>query len=171
MVNNTVYVSQRRPVKSDNTQHLVLPPQIDTVTTSSGSAKLPALKEICLRLLWNEKQKSRNGNLRLNNSKQFCGIALDLLPSSLCVMLEVGPVAYCETPGCEKPIFTHASIIVVTITVSTRLYVEGRVVPTVMYFCCDSCAQQYTRDIQKMTDEFSVWLSGRLCSACTVELV
>lgn len=167
VVNNTVYISLSRSVKSGNSHWLVLPPQINTVTTSlSGSAKLPPLKEICLRSIWSGKQGSRNSTWHITN-----GINVGLLPSSLCVILEIGPVAYCETPGCEMPIFTHTSIIVVTISLSAKLYMEGSLVPTVMYFCCDSCAKQYTQSIQKMVDEFSLWLSGRLECACSIELV
>ncbi|KAG7169308.1 Leucine-rich repeat-containing protein 28-like [Homarus americanus] len=172
VINNTVLISLSGPVKNDHPHSLVLPSQITTITSSEkGSPVLPSLRELCLRYIWNEKENSKDDIQRRKTRKQFFVLTSDFLPLSLCDILEVGPVAYCDTPSCKMPIFTFASIKVVTVTVTAMMHVKGSVVPAVMYFCCDTCAQQYSQNIHWMMDEFSVWLCGKLDTACSIELI
>lgn len=150
----------------------MLPPLIESVTTYVSRSKiLPSLKELCLRCMWKEKQKCTRNPQISQGYKPFCDVTSDMLPSSLCDMINVGPVAQCDMPTCRAPIFTHASVTVIPVYMSARRSLEGKLVPVVLYFCCDSCAELSYEDLQRMTDELSMWLYRRAASACRIEFI
>lgn len=173
MRDNKVYISLGKSAEHNKSYCLLLPSLISTVTTTSASKLVtpPSLKELCLRFIWNEKQKCKYEPSQYEGYKAYLDVTSDIVPSSLCDIINVGPVAYCDTPGCKLPIFTHVSTTVVTVNTSARVNLAAKVVPVVLYFCCDSCALQYAEVTQNMTDEYAVWLCSRLANACDIELV
>lgn len=168
-MNNTVHISPRRYAVDNTTPSLMLPPELSTITVpTQGTVMIPALRELCLRYIWGEKKNPRNDKLK--TIKLFNYITCTSLPSHLCELIELGPIANCESPKCRMPIFTSASIIVLSITVTARLYIEGNTVPSVVYFCSDQCAKTYVQEVKAMVDEFSIWFRNRLEQACNVIL-
>lgn len=121
---------------------LVLSPELSTITVpTQGKVMIPALRELCLRY----KLKTIFFNY----------ITCTSLPSHLCKLIELGPIANCESPK------------VLSITVTAWLYIEGNIVSSVVYFCSDQCAKTY---VQEVVDEFSIWFQNRLEQACNVIL-
>lgn len=150
---------------------LMLPPEISNITVAThGAVEIPPLRELCLRYIWKEKKYPRNESRKRKPYKLFNCINSTSLPSHLCELIELGPIANCEAPKCRMPIFTSASIIVLSITVTARLYIEGNIVPSVVYFCSDQCAKTYVQEVKAMVDEFSIWFRNRLEQACNVIL-
>ncbi|XP_063611816.1 leucine-rich repeat-containing protein 28-like isoform X2 [Penaeus indicus] len=171
LVNNTVHISPRRYAGDNTTPSLMLPPEISNITVAThGAVEIPSLRELCLRYVWKEKKNPRNESRKLKLYKLFNCINSTSLPSHLCELIELGPIATCEAPKCRMPIFTSASIIVLSITVTARLYIEGNIVPSVVYFCSDQCAKIYVQEVKAMVDEFSIWFRNRLEQACNIIL-
>ncbi|KAK4327202.1 hypothetical protein Pmani_002319 [Petrolisthes manimaculis] len=63
-------------------------------------------------------------------------------------------------------IFTHVSIVVVKVSVSTRVLNESHNVPLVLFFCCDSCSKKYIDYLDMDQQAFSLWIRDKLRNNC-----
>lgn len=163
MEDNTVYISLNQSGRQKYPHSLVLPPQISKVSScASGFVTVQPLKELCLSLIWRAEQCTNH-----SSAVGEIGLCLEdptpvMLPKALLDLLEVGPVSWCNNTRCQSPIFTFASIIVVTIAVSPKAYTDVSKMPMLMYFCSDICADNFTKSVDDKRDRLSCWLSQKL---------
>lgn len=121
------------------------------------------MKELCLRYLWKAGQKNKDSSITAcKNKTDLLNIKPDLLPTTLYEMVRYGPVAECNNVKCLAPLLTFVSIVVVSITVSSRVHNEGLNVPLVLFFCCDMCSKKYKKFLEADDHNFSVWLCDKL---------
>lgn len=139
---------------------LVLPPQIRKVSScSSGCITVPPLIEVCLSFIWRYGSHSSENH---GPNFQFGDVTAEVIPQTMLSLLEVGPVSRCTNSECNCPIFTYASIIVVTIAVSSKANANITNMPMLIYFCSDACVYRFTKILDDKTDGFSHWLSEKL---------
>lgn len=173
IVDNSVFINVKGPARSDDPKCLVLPPQINKINISPLEVTASSLLELCLRYIWKEKHKTVGGDssMKKNASVKFSNLSLKLIPANLYSLLHTGPVAYCNYLRCKSPIFTFSSIIVIKVDVTTRIGVRGNIVPSILYFCSDSCNNKFVQDAKTFKDDFSLWLQKQLEQACRVQFV
>ncbi|KAK8399288.1 hypothetical protein O3P69_003419 [Scylla paramamosain] len=157
---NTVSITLSQSGKQKYPHSLVLPPQIRKVSScASGCVTVPPLIEVCLSFIWRHGSHSSRDN---GPDLQFGDLTAEVIPQNMLSLLKVGPVSRCSNSECKYPIFTYASIIVVTIAVSPKAHTDVSSLPMLIYFCSDACVYSFTNILDGKTDEFSHWLSEKL---------
>ncbi|KAK4310192.1 hypothetical protein Pmani_018225 [Petrolisthes manimaculis] len=176
--NNTVYITTTASPTNHNTTYnttnntLLIPSHIQTVTSGAVlTTCITSLKELCLRFLWTTERQYRNdNNVGKNKDPNKSNLRPELLPKRLCEMLRYGPVAKCNNIKCSSSssgsIFTHVSIVVVKVSVSTRVLNESHNVPLVLFFCCDYCSKKYIDYLDMDQQAFSLWIRDKLRNNC-----
>lgn len=166
---DTVSITLGQLRKQEYPHSIVLPPQIRKVSScASGCATVPPLLEVCLSFIWRHGSHSSEDH---RPSLQFGNLTAEMIPQSLLSLLNVGPVSRCTNSECKCPIFTYASIIVVTIAVSPKTHTDIRNLPMLIYFCSDACFYSFFNILKGKTDGFSSWLLEKLKRPHQIEVM
>ncbi|XP_068231204.1 leucine-rich repeat-containing protein 28-like isoform X2 [Palaemon carinicauda] len=172
IVNNSVFVCTSKTTRNDDPKCLTLPPQLNKISAPNKGFTVSPLFELCLRSVWKEKRRifSANASRKTHFGTKFDNLSLRSVPPNIHCLLQVGPVSYCNYERCKCPVFTYCSIKVITVRVTQRPGRLENIVPTVLYFCCDTCNVRHQEEVRIMRDNFSLWLNRQLENACMVQV-
>lgn len=139
-----------------------LPFQLANISCVKDFSKLnvPPLLEICLRSLWNEKSR-----INLNDI-----ILPGFLPSNLSTILSMGPVIHCDNCNISI-IIAFATLIIISVNITSQQGIEGQEIPVAIYFCDDSCFKSFLLKLRASTDLYNQWLYRSLNSRLGIEIV
>lgn len=156
--NRTVVVCFKKLTENSSVLHLPLQLLRISCYRENKTLNVAPLLELCLRYIWKKKNNYFNHILEPG-----------ILPLSLAHYLDEGPVIFCE--HCKKnTIFLYASLIAISVKVTSQRDTDGKEVPIIIYFCSDFCAHAFVLKVNTYVDDYGLWLQQCLSSPLNVKI-